>query len=112
MRFVFKSLFSFLSPVSALLVAVGKDKRALHDIFSGTYVIQYLDPQLAAKGDSAATPAAATASTVPVSPQARATTPAGAALAAAAVAGPALAAAPAPSQAAARAASAARGAAK
>jgi uncharacterized RDD family membrane protein YckC len=111
MRFVFKSLFSFLSPVSALLVAVGKDKRALHDIFSGTYVIQYLDPQLAAKGDSATAPAAATASTRQVSPQARATTPAGAALAAA-VAGPALAAAPAPSQAAARAASAAARAAK
>jgi uncharacterized RDD family membrane protein YckC len=110
MRFVFKSLFSFLSPVSALLVAVGKDKRALHDLFSGTYVIQYLDPQLATQGNGAAVPAAATASTRQVSPQARATTPAGAALAAAAVAGPAP--APQPSQAAARAASAAARAAK
>jgi uncharacterized RDD family membrane protein YckC len=55
MRFVFKSLLSFLAPISVLLVALGKDKRALHDMFAGTYVIQYLDPQRAPQSDSAPT---------------------------------------------------------
>jgi uncharacterized RDD family membrane protein YckC len=114
MRFIFKSLFSPFAIFSALLVAIGKDKRAIHDLFAGTYVIQYLDPQLAAEADSALPAAVAGASARQASPQARATTPAGAALAAATMAGSATAAAegPQPSQAATRAASAAARAAK
>src|ERR1700682_91660 len=109
MRFVFKSFFSPFAPISALLVAVGKDKRAIHDICAGTYVIQYLDPQLATKTDSPLPPEVAPAPVRHVSPRARATTPAGAALAATALAKPAFADAPVPlpSPAAARAASAA-----
>ncbi|HXA43552.1 MAG TPA: RDD family protein [Candidatus Solibacter sp.] len=43
-RFLVKGLFFILAPVSALMVAFGKDKRAIHDAFAGTYVIQFLDP--------------------------------------------------------------------
>ncbi|HXO66831.1 MAG TPA: RDD family protein, partial [Candidatus Dormibacteraeota bacterium] len=85
MRFVFKGFFCMFAPISAILVAVGKDKRALHDLFAGTYVIQYLDPQLSAETDNALPPAIAAGPARQASPPARATTPEGAALAAAAV---------------------------
>ena len=42
-RYVLFSLFLVLAPVSALMVAVGKQKRALHDLLAGTYVIQVMD---------------------------------------------------------------------
>jgi uncharacterized RDD family membrane protein YckC len=45
LRCIMKGFF-FLWPVSALMVAFGKDKRAVHDFLAGTYVIQFLDPKL------------------------------------------------------------------
>jgi uncharacterized RDD family membrane protein YckC len=45
-RYIMKVVFSLLAPVSAVMVALGKDKRAIHDLLAGTYVIQYLDPKL------------------------------------------------------------------
>ncbi len=46
LRYIMKGFFGFLWPVSALMVAFGKDKRAIHDFLAGTYVIQFLDPKL------------------------------------------------------------------
>jgi len=42
-RWFWYTLLGFLAPVSAIMVAVGKDKRAIHDALAGTFVIQYLD---------------------------------------------------------------------
>src|SRR5258708_34344971 len=47
LRYIAKGLFGILAPVSALMVAFGKDKRAVHDLLAGTYVIQFLDPTAA-----------------------------------------------------------------
>jgi len=46
LRYIMKGFFGFLWPVSALMVAFGKDKRAIHDLVAGTFVIQFLDPKL------------------------------------------------------------------
>jgi uncharacterized RDD family membrane protein YckC len=46
LRYIMKGAFGILSPVSALMVAFGKDKRAIHDLLAGTFVIQFLDPKL------------------------------------------------------------------
>ncbi|MGI8608595.1 MAG: RDD family protein [Candidatus Dormibacteria bacterium] len=42
-RYILYILLSPLAIVSALLVIAGKNKRALHDMLAGTYVIQVLD---------------------------------------------------------------------
>ena len=36
MRYIWKVIFAGLAPVSALMVAFGKDKRAIHDLLAGT----------------------------------------------------------------------------
>jgi uncharacterized RDD family membrane protein YckC len=79
LRYIMKGFFGFLWPVSALMVAFGKDKRAIHDFLAGTYVIQFLDPKLEDFG--AVLPP-------PVTSPAPQETYAGAAPAAAAVSGP------------------------
>lgn len=56
-RYLMKGFFAFLAPISALMVAFGKDKRAIHDLLAGTYVIQYLDPTLAELDAALAPPA-------------------------------------------------------
>ncbi len=80
LRYIMKGFFGFLWPVSALMVAFGKDKRAIHDFLAGTYVIQFLDPKL--EDFDAVLPPSVTS---PVPQE----TYAGAAPAAAAVSGPA-----------------------
>lgn len=90
-RFLIKGIFAILAPVSAVLVAFGKDKRAVHDALAGSYVIQFLDPA-AAEPPPAAEPAALEAALPPApfsAPQAAPADPgyAGAAIAAAAVSG-------------------------
>jgi|GEM_PF-3407638 len=80
LRYIMKGFFGFLWPVSALMVAFGKDKRAIHDLLAGTYVIQFLDPKL--EDFDAVLPPSVTS---PVPQE----TYAGAAPAAAAVSGPA-----------------------
>jgi uncharacterized RDD family membrane protein YckC len=92
-RYFMKGFFGILSPVSALMVAFGKDKRAIHDLLAGTFVIQFLDPKLE-DFDSILAPVQAAASTPvatppPVTSQVPQETYSGAALAAAAVSGPA-----------------------
>jgi len=94
LRYLLKGFFSFLAPVSAVMVALGKDKRAIHDLLAGTFVIQFLDPRLE---DFEAVPAVqpqgqampvAPGPAPPVAPQVPQQPYAGAALAAAAVTGP------------------------
>ena len=80
LRYIMKGFFGFLWPVSALMVAFGKDKRAIHDFLAGTYVIQFLDPKLE-DFDAVLPP--------PVTSPVPQETYAGAAPAAAAVSGPA-----------------------
>jgi uncharacterized RDD family membrane protein YckC len=92
-RYFMKGFFGILSPVSALMVAFGKDKRAIHDLLAGTFVIQFLDPKLE-DFDSILPPVQAAASAPvpappPVTSQHPQETYSGAALAAAAVSGPA-----------------------
>ena len=43
LRYLVYVILGVLAPVSAIMVAVSKNKRALHDIFAGTYVIQVVD---------------------------------------------------------------------
>ena len=51
LRYLLFSLFFVLAPVSALMVGLGKQKRALHDLLAGTYVIQIVDrDELAVEG--------------------------------------------------------------
>jgi uncharacterized RDD family membrane protein YckC len=93
LRYIMKGFFGFLWPISALTVAFGKDKRAIHDFLAGTYVIQFLDPKLA-DFDSVLPPApAAPLPLAPTPPPVTSQVPQemypGAALAAAAVSGPA-----------------------
>ena len=98
LRYFMKGFFGFLWPVSALMVAFGKDKRAIHDFLAGTYVIQFLDPKLEDL-DSVLPPGpAAPLPPGPTPPPVTSPVPqemyAGTALAATAVSGPAPAAAP------------------
>jgi uncharacterized RDD family membrane protein YckC len=83
LRYIFKGMFGWLSPVSALMVALGKEKRAIHDLLAGTYVIQFLDDTVI-EGDPALPPAAA--GTPTPAPPAAAPTISGAAAVVAAVA--------------------------
>lgn len=86
--------------LSVVMVAVGKDKRAFHDLMSGTYVIQFLDPE-SVKDAAAPLPPVQAQPPMPAQPAAQPPPPppvpqpsaapdaaAGVALAAAAVASP------------------------
>lgn len=91
-RYLMKGFFGILWPVSAVMVAFGKDKRAIHDLLAGTFVIQFLDPRLQ-DFDSILPPVQAVAATpVPAPPPVLSQVPqetySGAAIAAAAVSGP------------------------
>ena len=76
MRFIWKSILLPLAPVSGLLVALGKEKRAPHDLLASTYVIQFLDADVAAaRAAVKAVEAPAPVTTAPAAPTAGAILP-------------------------------------